>query len=148
MSNDMFYTVKKGDTLSGIAQRHGTSQQQLQKINGIQNLDEINEGQLIALKAEAVCKVDVQLLDHERNPIKNANMRLDYCGKSEQLSSGNSGRVPSIFTDSPDDVVVIFIARLDGSWKQITEITSDWGNKLVTLVSPKCPCQTVLQTNS
>jgi len=142
MSNDMFYTVRRGDTLSGIAQRHGTSPQQLQKINGIQKPDMINEGQLIALKAEAVCKVDVQLLDHERNPIKNANIRLDYCGKSEQLSSGNNGRLPSIFTDSPGDMVVIFIARMDGSWKQIAEITSDWGNKLVTLVSPKIKIET------
>jgi len=138
MSNDtMFYTAKKGDTLSGIAQRHCTSPQQLQKINGIQNSDSIDEGQLIALKAEAVCKVDVLLLDHERNPIKNAKMRLDYCGKSEQLSSGNDGRLPSILTETPDDVVKIYIARMNGTWKEITELTSDWGNKLATLVSPK-----------
>lgn len=133
----MFYIVKFGDSLSEIAQRHGTSVQQLQKINGIQDSDRIDMGQLIALKAEAVCKVDVLLLDHERNPIKNAHMRLDYCGKSEKLSTGNDGRLPTILTDSPDDVIKIFIARTDGTWKKITEITSDWGNKLVTLVSPK-----------
>lgn len=141
MSN-LFYTVKRGDTLSGIAQRNGASTQQLQKINGIQNPDNINEGQAIALKAEAVCKVDVQLLDHERNPIKNVKMRLDYCGKSEQLSSGDNGRVPSIFTDTPEDTVKILMMRMDGTWKQITEITSDWGNKLVTLVSPKVKIET------
>lgn len=138
----MFYTVKRGDTLSGIARRKGISTQQLQKINGIQNPDRISEGQVIALKEKAVCKVDVQLLDHERNPIKNAKMRLDYCGKSKQLSSGNNGRLPSILTNTPEDVVKIFIARLDGTWKQITEITSDWGNKLVTLVSPKVKIET------
>jgi hypothetical protein len=27
--------------------------------------------------------------------------------------------------------------RADGTWKQITEVASGWGNKLVTLVSPK-----------
>jgi len=138
----MFYTVKRGDTLSGIARRHGVSSQQLQKINGLQSPDRIEEGQVIALEAKAVCKVDVQLLDHERNPIKNAKMRLDYCDKSKQFSSGNNGRLPSILTNSPDDVVQIFIARMDGTWKQITEITSDWGNKLVTLVSPKVKIET------
>jgi len=39
-------------------------------------------------------------------------------------------------------VVKIFIARMDGTWKQVTEITSDWGNKLVTLVSPKVKIET------
>ena len=90
-----FYTVKKGDTLSGIAHLHGTSPQNLQEINGIQNPDRLDEGQVIALKAKAVCKVDVQLLDRERNPIKDAKMRLDYSGKSKQFSSGNNGRLPS-----------------------------------------------------
>lgn len=138
----MFYTVKMGDVLSEIARRHGASTQQLQKINGIQNPDRIVEGQVIALKAKAVCKVDVQLLDRERNPIRNAKMRLDYRGKSKQLSSGNNGRLPSIVTESPEDMVKIFIARMDGTWKQVAEITSDWGNKLVTLVSPKVMIET------
>nr|WP_246545477.1 N-acetylmuramidase domain-containing protein [Pelotalea chapellei] len=138
----MFYTVKKGDSLSGIARRHGTSIEQLQKINRIRNPDRIKEGQVIALKAKAVCKVDVQLLDHERNPMKNAKVRLEYSGKSKQLSSGNNGRLPSIITNTPQDVVKISIARMDGTWKQITEIASDWGNKLVTLVSPKVMIET------
>jgi len=132
-----FYTVRKGDNLCDIARRHGTSIPQLQKINGIQDPDKIHEGQVIALKAKAVCKVDVQLLDRDRNPLKNAKMRLDYSGKSKQLSSGNNGRLPSILTESPEDRVKVFAARLDGSWKQIADITSGWGNKLVTLVSPK-----------
>ncbi len=132
-----FYTVKAGDTLSEIARRYGTTVQQLQTINGIKDPDRIGLGQLIALKAEAVCKVDVLLLDRERNPIKNAKMRLNYSGKSEILSTTNDGRLPTILTDSPEDLVKISIARLNGTWKKITEITSGWGNKLVTLASPK-----------
>lgn len=132
-----FYTVRKGDNLEDISRRHGTSIAQLQKINGIQDPDTIYEGQVIALKAKAVCKVDVQLLDRDRNPLQNAKIRLDYSGKSKQHSSGNNGRLPSILTDSPEDKVKIYAARLDGSWKQIAEITSGWGNKLVTLISPK-----------
>lgn len=41
------YTVKPGDTLSGIASRFGTTYQHLAQINGIQNPDHINVGQTI-----------------------------------------------------------------------------------------------------
>jgi len=132
-----FYTIKKGDTLSEIAQRHGTSTKQLCKINGIKNPDKIGEGQVIALNAKAVCKVTVQLLDRDRNPIPNAKVRMEYSGKRKEISSKQNGRVPTILTRTPEDLVRIFIARADGTWKQITEVASGWGNKLVTLVSPK-----------
>jgi len=135
--SSLFYTVKEGDSLGLIAARNGTTVAKLQKINGINNPDQIDVGQRIALKPEAVCKVEVLLLDLFRNPIKKAKMRLDYCGKSEHFTTGDDGKLPSILTDSPEDTVNIFIAKPDDSWKQITEITSDWGNKLVTLVSPK-----------
>lgn len=43
------YTVKSGDTLSGIAHRHGTTVSKLQKLNGIKNANLIYEGQKIRL---------------------------------------------------------------------------------------------------
>jgi LysM repeat protein len=43
------YTVKSGDTLSSIAQRYGTTWQQLQTINGIKNANLIYPGQVIRL---------------------------------------------------------------------------------------------------
>lgn len=43
------YTVQKGDTLSGIAQRFGTTWQTLQKLNGIQNANLIYPGQVLRL---------------------------------------------------------------------------------------------------
>jgi LysM repeat protein len=133
----LFYTVRPRDTLSEIAHRHGTTVKELCRINRLKNPDEIISGQLIALKAEAVLKVGIQLLDRDRNPIPNARVRLEYCGKQLELLSGTSGRVPDIVTDTPGDRVRIYIARLDGTWKKITDVVSDWGNKLVTLISPK-----------
>ena len=53
------------------------------------------------------------------------------------MSIGEGGRTRDIITDSPLDTVKVWIARYDGGWKLITEIVSDWGNKLVTLTSPK-----------
>ena len=132
-----FHTMKKGETLSEVAQRHGTSTNQLCKINGIKDPDKVEAGRRIALNAKAVCKVTVQLLDRDRNPLPNAKVRMDYSGKRKELSSGKNGRLPTILTETPEDVVSIFIARVDGTWKQITEVSSGWGNKLVTLVSPK-----------
>ena len=43
------YTVKKGDTLSGIAAKYGTTYQKLAKYNGIQNPDLIHVGQKIKI---------------------------------------------------------------------------------------------------
>ena len=133
----LFYTIKKGDTLGNIARQNGTTVEELSKINGIKNPDRIEAGQQIALKAEAVCGVACQLLDRDRNPIPGARMLFEYCGKKVEILSGSNGHITGILTESPEDVIKIFIARSDGSWKQITEVVSGWGNKLVTMVSPK-----------
>lgn len=45
-----YYTVKKGDTLSAIASRYGTTWQKLQSLNGIKNANVISVGQKIRVK--------------------------------------------------------------------------------------------------
>ena len=45
-----YYTVKSGDTLSGIAKKYGTTYQNLAKMNGIQNPNVIYPGQRIRVK--------------------------------------------------------------------------------------------------
>lgn len=47
------YTVKRGDTLSGIAARHGTTWQELQRINNIADPNLIYPGQVITLPGPA-----------------------------------------------------------------------------------------------
>lgn len=44
------YTVKKGDTLIGIAKKYGTTWQKLKKINGLVNANMIYTGQKLKLK--------------------------------------------------------------------------------------------------
>ncbi len=46
---DDYYTVVSGDTLSAIANRYGTTYQELAKYNGIENLDLIFPGQVIRI---------------------------------------------------------------------------------------------------
>ena len=48
-SNVITYTVKKGDTLSGIASKYGTTYQKIAKDNGISNPDKIYPGQVLKI---------------------------------------------------------------------------------------------------
>jgi GH25 family lysozyme M1 (1,4-beta-N-acetylmuramidase)/LysM repeat protein len=49
-SSAQYYTVKSGDTLSGIAAKYGTTYQKLAKMNGISNPNKIYAGQKIRVK--------------------------------------------------------------------------------------------------
>ena len=49
-SSAEYYTVKSGDTLSGIAAKYGTTYQHLAQVNGIANPDLIFAGQKIRVK--------------------------------------------------------------------------------------------------
>ena len=46
----IYYVVKRGDTLSGIASKYGTTWQKLQAMNGIRNPNKIYPGQRIRVK--------------------------------------------------------------------------------------------------
>ena len=45
----IYYTVKRGDTLSAIASRYGTTVQEIAQINGIQNVNLIYPGQVLRI---------------------------------------------------------------------------------------------------
>lgn len=49
-SKAVYYTVKSGDTLSGIASKYGTTYQHLAQINGIANPNKIYTGQRLRVK--------------------------------------------------------------------------------------------------
>lgn len=49
-SKKVYYTVKSGDTLSGIASKYGTTYQKLASLNGISNPNKIYVGQKIRVK--------------------------------------------------------------------------------------------------
>lgn len=48
--NAVYYTVKRGDTLSGIARKFNTTVPYLQKINNIKNANKINIGQVLKVR--------------------------------------------------------------------------------------------------
>lgn len=49
-SSKQYHTIKKGDTLSGIASKYGTTVSKLQSLNGIKNANVIYAGQKIRVK--------------------------------------------------------------------------------------------------
>lgn len=46
----VYYTVKSGDTLSGIAQRYGTTTKAIANLNNIANPNLIYAGQVLKIK--------------------------------------------------------------------------------------------------
>ena len=132
-----FYTVAKHDTLAKIAERNSISVKELCKINGIRDPNKIKIGQIISFKREMVCGVEFMLLDKDCNPLRNTKVKIEH-GNTETISNtGNNGIPPGIFTESPSETVSIYIQRIGGGWKKLASIRSDWGNKFVTLISPK-----------
>lgn len=57
VSSAQYYTIKKGDTLSGIAKKYGTTYQYLAKLNGIPDPNKIYPGQKIRVKSLPVDSV-------------------------------------------------------------------------------------------
>ncbi|TFW03292.1 DUF3380 domain-containing protein [Oxalobacteraceae bacterium OM1] len=129
------YTVKKDDTLWKIAKAHHTTVDELQKLNGITNPRALHEGQRIALHREAVGGFRVLLLDRDRNPIGELPYRLVACNKTYTGTTAKNGETRSIVTDSPFDMVHIWLQRNDGSWKMAASVLSGFGDKQTVLVS-------------
>ena len=49
-SSPVYYTVKSGDTLSGIAAKYGTTYQKIASLSGISNPNKIYAGQRIRIR--------------------------------------------------------------------------------------------------
>lgn len=129
------YTVKKKDSLWKIARDHNTTVEELKKLNGIKDSHMIREGQQIALHKEAVGGFRVLLLDKERNPIRGVHYRLEACGRQYTGKTNDSGETKRIVTDSPFDLIRIWLQRSDSTWKKVAIVMSGFGDKLTVLVS-------------
>ena len=60
----MLYTVKKGDTLSAIARKYGTTVEALASANGIQNVGLIRVGQILKISAKEEPKPETKPVDN------------------------------------------------------------------------------------
>jgi murein DD-endopeptidase MepM/ murein hydrolase activator NlpD len=131
-----FHIVQKNDSLTKIAKQYGISVTELRKFNDLPNPNKLDIGQRIALRKEAVCGFEALFLDADRNPIKNLEYILEFCGKSIKGVTGEDGKAKKLMTDWPADQVRILVKRFDGTLKEVTTAISGYRNKLVTLISP------------
>ena len=73
----MKYTVKKGDTLSGIAARFGTSVSALVSANDIKNPNIINAGQVIQIPAKKTPAKDYEAIFKHAEKVMGDVEKLD-----------------------------------------------------------------------
>lgn len=130
------YEVKRKDTLGQIAKATGVPMKELINLNRLKDPNKLREGQILVLRKKDVLGFQALVLDKDRNPIKNQPYRFEFCGVVVQGVTGLDGLTRQIMTYSPKDEVKIFIERLDKSVKEIATVSSGFGNKLVTLISP------------
>lgn len=77
------YTTKRGDTLSAIAKRYGTTVAEIVKLNNIKNLKRIYEGRTLRIpNSQATQEVQPDTPTDNDNPQNNVN------GKTERLPGG------------------------------------------------------------
>lgn len=134
MSN--VHIVVKGDSLSKISKTYGVPISELKNINHLPNPNKLEIGQHIMLKKEDVLGFQVLILDKDRNPIEGLAYHLESVGLMIKGITGADGLSKQVMTVSPQDKVRILVERMDKSLKEIVAVTSGYGNKLVTLVSP------------
>ena len=107
------YKIKKGDNLSKIAKRAGTTVDKLAKINGIKNADKIEAGQTLELYANPTPKAGSEMAtmlgnpeqDFSSNPLTNynnpTNEKFSYSVSATPKELGanfvsDDGRIPIV----------------------------------------------------
>ncbi|MGT2866332.1 LysM peptidoglycan-binding domain-containing protein [Streptococcus fryi] len=86
-SGNGYYTVKSGDTLSAIAQRHRTTVAELQRLNGISNPDAIYVGQVLRLISSVSSTPSTPNVPNKPNTGNNGS-KVTYTVQSGDTLSG------------------------------------------------------------
>ncbi|MCA3174867.1 MAG: DUF3380 domain-containing protein [Burkholderiales bacterium] len=129
------YIVRRGDTLSSIAKRAGKSVQDLTRLNKISNPNQLEIGQQLYLSKDTAFAFGVLFLDALRYPIKNLEYRLRFDGKDVLGKTSENGVAEKKITRSAQSVIEILVKNAHEQWEKIGQTTSDYGHKLITLVS-------------
>jgi murein DD-endopeptidase MepM/ murein hydrolase activator NlpD len=129
------YLVKSGDTLGAIAKQSGRSVQDLMRWNGIKNANRISVGQTLYLSEKSAFGVSVMFLDALRSPVENLPYKIRFDGKTTTGKTATNGRVDAVVTKDAKSSVEVLVQDLRGEWISVCKTASEYGHKLLTLVS-------------
>lgn len=124
------HPVGPRETLTRIGEIHGLSLKYLLSINDLPNPNKLRIGQKIYLKKELVLGVRFLLQDGQHDPIVGLSYQLFFNNKVIRGQTGPDGRTQQVFTEAMKDEVLLYIERLDKSWKLVGRVLSGPRNKL------------------
>lgn len=131
------YRVKAGDTLTAIARATARSVPELVRLNGLENPDRLQVGQVLYLTEERAFGVQALFLDALHHPIANLPYRLVYDGKTHEGRTGSNGLSGKIVTQDGTSSVEVWIRDVvSDAWRCLVRTVSGVGFKLISLRSP------------
>lgn len=141
MTQHLVYAVKRGDTLWGISRKTGVEINSLARLNNLhgKTVHRLHIGQLIKLPATSGqhdTELTLQILDIKFAPIKNAHLKLEYDGKTQEIKADADGLVSGVLIDDHTKGLKVHFRGIDGAFSLIAaHATLPLGRKKLTLTS-------------
>lgn len=141
MTQHLVYAVKRGDTLWGISRKTGVEINSLARLNNLhgKTVHRLQIGQLIKLPATSGqhdTELTLQILDIKFAPIKNAHLKLEYDGKTQEIKADADGLVSGVLIDDHTKGLKVHFRGIDGTFSLIAaHATLPLGRKKLTLTS-------------
>ncbi|WP_153099828.1 LysM peptidoglycan-binding domain-containing protein [Paraburkholderia hayleyella] len=140
------YVVAPGDTLSRIAQAHGTDVDQLATLNGIREPNYIYPGQKLKIPKQPAPQEDgddfyselwIRFVDAVGKPIVDLATRVVTTSGEYHFTTDDMGLIPLVQTQEKDDSPQIFVSKMGGGEKKVATLKPHPGVHQHTLRSPK-----------
>jgi len=135
-NNAQIYHVQAGDTLSAIAVKTGKTVRELASLNGLKNPNKLDVGQVLYLNKETAFSAQALFLDALRHPIENLVYKLVIDGKALVGTTPKDGLSPETVTRNAKSKIEVYAKDIYGNWQHLASTISDYGKKIITLVSP------------
>jgi LysM repeat protein len=140
------YVVAPDDTLSKIAQAHGTDSDQLASLNSIRDPNYIYPGQKLKIPKQPSSQEDgddlyselwIRFVDAAGKPIADLSTRVVTTSSEYHFTTDDMGFIPPVQTQEKSDNAHIFVAKMGGGEKKVATLKSYPGVHQHTLRSPK-----------